>query len=330
MKNLRLVAYAVALGRYSNFARAAAAMRVTQPTFSRGVAALEKDLGVRLFDRTTRAVEPTAEGVVFLSRAAGLLEDANRLRDALVDYRNLHSGQIVVGTGPYPLGISVIETVARLARSHPGLHIRLIEGEWREFGARLLSREVEVAVMEMSIVAMDSRFQVEPLPSHEGCFFARHGHPLAGRSGLALGEVLEYPFVATAIGGRVLQKFPSGAPGLLVDPATGDLMPRIQITSIEAMREIVARTDGVGMCTAAQISEGLRGKRFVVLDVAFPVPRTGYGVAWLRDRTLSPAARAFVETIKAIEVALDAAAAPAAPVRGRSKPVRRSGSRRPR
>lgn len=323
-----MVEYAVALDRYRSFARAAAAVHVTQPTFSRGVAALERDLGVRLFDRSTRSVEPTPEGVVFLSGAAGLLEDAKRLRHALVDYRGLNSGQLVVGVGPYPLGISVIEAVARMVRSHPGLHIRLMEGEWREFGARLLSREVEVAVMETSIVTMDPRFEVEPLPAHAGCFFTRHGHPLADRARLALAEVLQYPFVATAIGGRILQQFRPGVASLHVDPPTGDLMPHIAITSVEAMREIVARTDGVGICIRAQISEGLRRKRFVVLDVDFPAPRTGYGVAWLRDRTLSPAAKEFVATIRAVEGSNDAEATPAGPARRRPQPPRLTRPRR--
>lgn len=324
MKNLRLIEYAVALERHRSFARAAAATRVTQPAFSRGVQALEKDLGVRLFDRSTRAVEPTPEGALFLSRAALLLEEASRVRRALVDYKNLDSGQLVIGAGPYPLGISVLESVARLARSHPGLHIRLIEGEWREFGPRLLRREIEVAVMETSIVVLDPRFQLEALPAHRGCFFARRGHPLAGRSALTLHDVLEYPLVATAIGGRVLQHFRAGTPGLSVDPATGDLMPRISITSIEAMREIVSRTDGVGLCTPLQIADDLRRGRLEVLGTQFEVPGTGYGVAWLRDRTLSPAARAFVATIQSVEAAIEEPAQrPARTVRRRSRAARR-------
>lgn len=324
MKNLRLIEYAVALERHRSFARAAATMRVTQPTFSRGVAALEKDLGVRLFDRSTRAVEPTPEGALFLSRASGLLEEASRLREALADYQSLKTGQLVIGVGPYPLGISVLESVARLARSHPQLHIRLIEGEWREFGARLLRREVDVAVMETSIVAIDPRFQVEVLPVHPGCFFTRAGHPLAGRKGLTLHQVLEYPLVATAIGGRVLQHFGSGAPGLTVEPATGDLMPRISITSVEAMREIVRRTDGIGMCTPPQIAGELQRGRFAVIDTGFDVPSSGYGVTWLRDRSLSPAARAFIATIQSVEADIAEPAKPLAPSRKlRSKPDRR-------
>ena len=76
MKDLRLLEFAVALDRQRSFGRAAESMRVTQPRFSRGIAALEADLGVRLFDRSTRHVRPTPAGTVFLERATALLANA--------------------------------------------------------------------------------------------------------------------------------------------------------------------------------------------------------------------------------------------------------------
>jgi DNA-binding transcriptional LysR family regulator len=123
MNNLRQIALAVALDRHWSFAAAAEAMHVSQPAFSRGIAALESDLGVRLFDRSTRHVQTTPAGVVFLRRAVALLAGAGRLRQALNDYEGLQSGKLSIGVGPYPLEISVLESVARLASRHPSLTI---------------------------------------------------------------------------------------------------------------------------------------------------------------------------------------------------------------
>lgn len=79
-----------------------------------------------------------------LLRARRLLADAAGLRDEL--------------------DLSVIKTVARLATEYPRLQFEIIEGHWRDFAPRLLNAEVELAVVELSIVAKDPRFQVEPLP----------------------------------------------------------------------------------------------------------------------------------------------------------------------
>ncbi|NJD32471.1 MAG: LysR family transcriptional regulator [Gammaproteobacteria bacterium] len=322
MNNLRLVEYAVALEGHRSFARAAQAMRVTQPTFSRGIAALEADLGVRLFDRSTRRVEPTPEGIVFLQRAAAVLAEVVRLRHALDDHQSLRFGQLTIGVGPYPLDISVLETVARLASRHPSLHIKILEGKWREFGPRLLTREVELAVMEASIVRLDPRFHVEMLPSHVGGYFCRAGHPLSDRRGLSLNELFQYPFVGIAIAERAMQQFDQGLPpGILTDPATGDLTPRITVTSVEAIRQIVKRTDGIGLCALTQVAEDVHKGTVVVLDVEVEPLRTGYGIGWLRERTLSPAAQLFVRMIKQVEA--EVCTAPPPPAASRASPGRR-------
>jgi DNA-binding transcriptional LysR family regulator len=307
MKNLRHVEFAVALDRHRNFARAAESMRVTQPTFSRGIAALEADLGVRLFDRSTRQVQPTPAGAVFLERATALLADASWVRDGLDDYSHLRSGVLTIGAGPYPLEVSVIPAVARLAASHPQLQIRLVEAHWREFVQKILSGAVEVVVMEASILVPDPRFQVEPLPRHQGCFFCRSGHALAGRTPRSVEELNEYPFVGVPMLRQVGPRLGGVLSHLTVDQLTGDMIPQIAITSIAAMREIVKRTDGIGLCVPNQIDDDVRAGRVTILRTLFEPPSTAYGVAWLRGKTLSPAAQTFVEILRTVERELNTA-----------------------
>jgi len=301
MNNLRLLAYALALDQHRSFGRAAEAMHVTQPSFSRGIAALERDLGARLFDRSNRRVEPTPAGRVLLAKAQALIADAAALRGALDDHRQLRAGRLTVGAGPYPLDYGVIEAVARLARAHPGLQIELVEGQWRDFAPRLLSGEVEVAVMETSIVEADARFQVQRLPARPGGFFCRAGHSLAGRRGLTLAEVLAWPLVGVRIPGRLIGMLAPDLLGCTLDPLTGDLLPHITTTSVAASRAIVARTDGIGLAAPAQLVDALRAGTLVVLDAPAPGLQSHYGLTWLRGRSLSPGALAFIAALRAVE-----------------------------
>ncbi len=257
MKNLRLVEYAIALARQRNFARAAEAMHVTQPTFSRGIAALEKELGARLFDRTTRRVEPTSAGLVFLERADALLAEAARLGESIRDHGQLLSGQLVVGAGPYAVELSVIPALARLATRHPALRIRLIEGPWREFLGKLLSGTADLVVMEASFLADDHRLDINLLPRHRGLLFCRPGHPLAGRPNLALKDLDPYPLVGVPMLLELRQRLGKAAGRLDVDPLSGDIMPHITVTSIASVREIVMRTDGIGLGAPQQIQREL-------------------------------------------------------------------------
>jgi DNA-binding transcriptional LysR family regulator len=301
LAHLRLIEYAVALDQHRSFARAAQSMRVTQPTFSRGIAALEQRYEVRLFLRSSRRVEPTPEGTVFLRHAAALIAEAVHLRDALGDYRGLRSGRIVVGVGPYPLDISVIECVARLTTRHPLLQIELVEGQWRAFGPKLLSGVIEVAVVEASILAADPRFEVEALPPHPGCFYCRHGHPLAGVTGVTLAQILDYPSVGVRMPVRGFAAGKLRPKQLVLDPLTGDVVPHIATTSLAAARAIVKRTDGIGMAVPIQVAEDVRNGKLAILDADTRSFRSGYGIARLRDKKPSPGVLAFIDTLKAVE-----------------------------
>jgi DNA-binding transcriptional LysR family regulator len=306
MIDLRFLKFAVSLDQHRNFGRAALATGTTQPSFSRGIASLEATLGTRLFDRTNRRVEPTPAGVVFLARARSLLAEEAAMHEALDNFKAVRSGHVRIGAGPYPLDISIIECVARLAARHPLLQVELLEGQWRDFAPRLLAGEVDVAVMESSIVAADSRFRVEPLPAQQGLFFCRSGHPLAKRRNLTLAEILEFPLVGVRLPVRALPPAAVRSRGLVLDPTTGDMLPRITTTSVAASRTIVRRTNGIGLGVRVQLAEDVRQGRLVILDFRAATLKTNYGITYLRDRSLSPGAVEFIATLKGVEAEIAA------------------------
>ena len=311
MNRLRLLEFAVALDHHRNFARAARAMHLTQPSFSRAIAALEADLGARLFDRSNREVLPTAAGRTLLARARRLLADHAAIGDALDDQRTLRSGGVIVAAGPYALEISVIEAVARLARQHPRLQVELIEGDWRRLGGLMLSRQIDLALFDTSLVAADHRFLTEALPAHRGFFFCRPQHPLAGRQRLRLAELLVYPFVGVRGPYEALAESAAQTAGLKIDEAVGDIVPRLSTTSMATARAVVRGTDGIGLATFAQLHDDLQLGRLVRLDVDWPGIATDYGLVTLRGRTASAAAAALAALIREVEAERVAAEAEA-------------------
>lgn len=301
MKDLRLVEYAVALGRHRNFARAAESMGVTQPTFSRGIAALEKSLGTRLFERSTRRVEPTSAGMVFLERADLVLEQAARLGELTNDQADSLTGQLTVGSGPYPLEISVLPAVARLAVRHPQLRIRVIEGRWRELAGDLLLGTLDVIVVHTSIFAGDSRVEIEPLPRRPGAMICRAGHPLTRLRRVTTEDVRPYPLVGIPMVSDMLLKAGATTNKFMVDHMSGDVVSHIATTSLYAMRELLLRTDGVGLCLSSQVTEDVKAGRLAVLNLDFALPTTDYGIARLRGRNLPSAAGAFIQALREVE-----------------------------
>ena len=103
--SLRQLAYFVAVAQELHFARAASRLYVAAPSLSQQIAALERSLGVRLFERHSRKVELTEAGRALLPRAEQLLSDADRLRrDAAAHHAGEARRRLVVGLRPGGFG----------------------------------------------------------------------------------------------------------------------------------------------------------------------------------------------------------------------------------
>lgn len=322
MKDLRLLEFAIALDRHRSFARAADSLGVTQPTFSRGIAALEASLGARLFERSTRRVEPTPVGRVLLERAESLLLEAKGLSALAALESGALSGQLIVASGPYALECSVLRAVAQVAGQHPRLRIRVIEGAWRELPGLLLQGSVDLLVMEASVLADDHRLQVEALPRHPGTLLCRAGHPLTHLRRVGVEDLEPYPLVGVPMTRAIGPQIGRARRLMSIDHASGDLTPHIVTTSLHAMREIVLRTDGVAVYPRMPLGDAPDKKRFATLKTDVELPSTGYGIATLRDRKPSPAALAFMQALRDVENELVGGDGASATVRSRQRESR--------
>jgi DNA-binding transcriptional LysR family regulator len=81
--DLKLLQFAVVLARHRHFGRAAAALQISQPTLSRSIAALEKELGVRIFERSRRDIAATPAGGDVLKMADELIVRAEAMSNKL-------------------------------------------------------------------------------------------------------------------------------------------------------------------------------------------------------------------------------------------------------
>lgn len=142
----RHLRYALALAEHRHFGRAAAAVGIAQPPLSKQIAALEREIGARLFDRTPGGVFPTAAGEAFLERArAALAEMAGAALDAGRAARG-ETGRLRLGF----IGSALLELLppllGRFGREHPDVRLRLHEMSTARSAAALLDGELDVAI----------------------------------------------------------------------------------------------------------------------------------------------------------------------------------------
>src|SRR3954471_8502638 len=143
---LRHLRYYVAVAEALNFTKAAARLRVAQPSLSRQMQSLEDEIGVDLMKRSPRGVTLTAEGKLFLDEASELLKHADESVQKVRALARGEYGELHVGYAPSPTVEILPPTLAAFQKAVPGVKVILHELGGDEIIARLLDGMLELAV----------------------------------------------------------------------------------------------------------------------------------------------------------------------------------------
>jgi DNA-binding transcriptional LysR family regulator len=184
--DLRLVRYFTVVAEHRHFGRAAAALRVAQPSLSRQIRHLEQQLGARLLDRTPRGTQLTEAGAVFLPQARSLLRAAAtaaaRTRAAAQPSR------IAIG---YTVNLIITPAVRELRHRHPGADVQTLHLPWNEARDALLGHRVDAVVTRMPIET--SQLHVTILYDEPRVLLVPLGHRLAGKESVTLDDIAGEP-----------------------------------------------------------------------------------------------------------------------------------------
>jgi DNA-binding transcriptional LysR family regulator len=184
--DLRLVRYFVVVADHLHFGRAAAALRVAQPSLSRQIRQLEQQLGARLFDRSRQGTRLTEAGEAFLPSAKTLLRSAARA--AAQTRAAAQPSRITIG---YTTGLIVTAAARELRRQHPDADVHTVHLEWNAARESLLDHRVDAVVtrlpfptdqLHVTILYDEPRVVVVPLD-----------HRLAGKESITLDDISDEP-----------------------------------------------------------------------------------------------------------------------------------------
>jgi DNA-binding transcriptional LysR family regulator len=298
MITLKQLRHALALERHGHFNRAAKAERISQPALSRSIRALEEQLGVPLFDRQGGSVVPTLFGAALLRHAAQALGETDELLREIELLKGLEAGQLEVAMGVYAAEMSAARSIGELVERHPAVNCRIRLTSWKDLAGLVTAGSVDLGVGEISTLGDKQEFEIEPLGRPRVVLFCRRDHPLVGRRRLSNEDLADFPTATPRLPPRGIGLFPGKT---RVDPETGDLLPTIEVDNLTSARLVVAGSDAFGLATPVQIEDSLRSGEFRVLDFHRPWMELDYGFIYLRNRMLSPAAKAYMDIVRHID-----------------------------
>lgn len=280
--------YVVAVADERSFTRAAERCLVVQSALSHQIKALERELGVRLFARTSRRVETTAAGEAFLTQARASLEAAERAASDAAASNGQIRGTLTVGVIPTVTAIDIPTALGQFHRGHPAVRISLRDGGSDEFVAAIGAGSMDVAVLGLSDTTPPKNVNARVLARERLVAVVSAGHRLAGRRRLRLEDLTDETFV----------DFPEGTPGRI----PSDLAFRtagvhrevaFEAMSVDLMLNLVRQGLVIALLSPALIPGGSDDLR--TISVTAGPTRVEY-LAWSNFNP-SPAARAFLDTL---------------------------------
>ncbi|MCL9656194.1 LysR family transcriptional regulator [Pseudomonas protegens] len=297
--DLRQLRYFIALNEHRSFVRAADAMGITQPAFSRSIQGLEQEFGCVLVDRGNKDLRPTPEGQVVLQHALSLVQGAALLSSEVTQMTKLDAGEVRFGCGPAPAVKLVPDAVAQFSSAHPKVRTCFAVDNWEKLSRSLNREEIEFFIADIRHFEADPNYQTQPLTPKRGVFFCRPGHPLLAKESLSTNDMFDYPLATTLI--------PPGIRKLLANLSGRiDFSPTIETEHFPALVKIVRQSNAIGVGTAEAFAEDIEQGALVLLHWR-NLPQNieslnaRCGIVSRSGFRLSPAARKLIEVLVAVD-----------------------------
>jgi len=286
---LRQLRYFVSIAEILHFRRAAEQLSIAQPALSQQIQKLERELGVRLLERTQRRVSLTDAGAVFLERARITLNEAEEaVRLARLAGRG-EIGHLGVGAVTSAL-YGVFPDVVRVFRErHRQVHLTLHELPGNEQTRALRDGRIQVSFLRPPIDEAD--IEVRTITREPWVVALPTAHRFARRRRVALKMLVGESFVS----------FPRDLAPVLYDQLISmcnraGFSPRIvQEAQMQTIVSLVAA--GIGVALVPATLENLSRRGLVYRPLAGTAAKLQLAVAWRRDNR-SPLLEAFLNVVR--------------------------------
>jgi len=287
----------MAVVEQGNMARAADSLAISRPVVSRTIAGLEDALGVRLLDRSPQGVEPTLYGRALLKRSVAVFDE---LKQSVRDIESLgdpNAGEVRIGcTEPMAAGF-VSAVIDRLSRQYPSLvfQLELCTTPAQQFHV-LRERKCDLVVARMWTQASEPDLDAEILFDDQVFVVAGPGNKWLGRRKLALAELVDAHWLLAPVDSD------PGSPVFAIFHALGLAVPRAAVVSysLNVRTSLLATGRFLAIIPASVLRFGPTPSVLKVLPCALPPSVQPVAVTTLKNRMLSPTAKLFIDSARAL------------------------------
>jgi DNA-binding transcriptional LysR family regulator len=282
--------YFAEVAKQLSFSKAAQSLHGSQPTLSKAIKSLEDELGVVLFNRTTRHIQLTDDGEVVLKYANATISMSRDLQSSLNEGKLLKRGNLSLGLPPV-IGSSFFpKMIAHFRSEYPGVQLRLVEE-----GGIVVEQLVREAKLDVGVVVLpvdEEQFEIFPLAERQLSLIVSSSHALAGAKTVNLAELREEPFILFKEGFSLYDRVREACISAGFEPTIA-----YESSQWDFIGEMVGAGLGIAFLPDT-VSRRIDSESVSTIPQSIPPIRWDLAAIWSKNHYLSHAARGWIQFMK--------------------------------
>lgn len=280
---IRVLNYFLAIAREENFTKAAQQLHVTQPTLSRQIADLERELGVKLFVRSNHNIILTEDGMILKRRAQEILSLADKTKRDFLQKDEVLSGTISIGSGEFRSTKYLAKIIAAFHKKYPDVKYEIYSGNAGNIRDYIERGFLDIGLMSEPIDVRKYNFVNMPINEQWGVFVP-DSFPLSEKERISPKDLAGMS-VITATGDFNQSR---------IGKWLGDYKDQVEITATANLpyNEAVLVQENMGVMLSIKLNCTYENLRFIPL---VPVLEVSTALAWKKEQIFSTATSEFID-----------------------------------
>ncbi len=246
-----------------SFTKAAGELFISQPAITKHIQELEKEYGVRLFDRIGNRIQLTRAGQLLLDHACKIIDAYHNLDFDMKKLSKKSEGELRIGASTTISQYVLPEMIAKFRERYPDIRLTLLSGNSYEIEEALETGRIDLGMIEG--VKRQQQFKYTPFMDDELVAMVRVQNPLAEKDEISFNELRQVPMVLRELGSGTLDVFENAIKGHGI--RLSDLNIEMNFGTTEGIKHFVEHSDCMGIISVRSIFQEVYDNKFKVLDI---------------------------------------------------------------
>lgn len=286
------------VGKSKSFSKASKELYMTQPAVSQAIMQLERELDVRLFNRTPKGVSLTNEGNLLFEYVNSAINLINAGEEKILEFKDLTVGELKIGVGDTISKYFILQYLELFHNRYPNIKFKIINGTTLELCALIKSGEINIAICNFPID--DNSLELKPCREVRDIFVCGEKYKDLSTEKISLEEMVKYPLIflePNSNSRKYVEKFMISK-GIKISP-------EFELGSFDLLLEFAKINLGIA-CVVKEFSKDYLEKGLLYeVNTLEEIPSRSIGVCYLKDVPLSLASAKFVEILSSANSSLN-------------------------